>query len=165
MPVQRSVFLTGFMGSGKSTVGALLAERLSLEFVDLDSKIEAILGMPIAEIFEERGEPFFRRAEAAALRETARANPSVVALGGGAFENPDNRKTVRQAGVSVWLDLPWELAWERCENDSSRPLATDRFSFQMLFRKRMEGYRLADHRIDAAGREPDEIVQIILRRI
>ena len=103
-----AIFLTGFMGCGKSTVGKLLAERLGWEFVDLDERIEALAGKSIARIFSEDGEDEFRRLEHETLVEQARlareGSPRAAALGGGAFTFERNRRAISGAGVSIWLD-------------------------------------------------------------
>src|SRR5271169_2079149 len=109
----RAVFLVGFMGSGKNTVGQELARRLSWDFVDLDARIEAREGQTIPEIFRVHGEPAFRSAETNALRDLARslARDSVVALGGGAFVQETNRELLR-AWRSVFLDAPVSELWQ-----------------------------------------------------
>src|SRR5512142_2087422 len=105
------IFLVGFMGSGKSTVGRALAEELGWGFADLDEDIEKREGVPISQIFDTRGETEFRHAETAALRERVRSveggHPCVIALGGGAFLSDENFQMVSNNGVSIWLDCPF----------------------------------------------------------
>jgi shikimate kinase len=159
------IFLVGFMGSGKSTVGPLLAKKLGWEFVDLDAEIEGRFGVPISEIFEREGEPAFRELEHEALHEQVqlvrRGKPRVVALGGGAFVADRNRDALTTAGVSIWLECPSELLWQRVSREAHRPLARDRAAFERLFEQRQASYRPADFCVQAQG-SADEIVAAIL---
>jgi shikimate kinase len=143
------IFLVGFMGSGKSTVGRALAEELGWEFVDLDEHIEKREGTPITEIFETRGETGFRLCETAALRERIRSveggRPCVVALGGGAFLNEENFQMVSNNGVSNWLDCPFATVERRLAGHGHRPLARDPEKLRELFAVRRSGYERADY--------------------
>ncbi len=158
--------LVGFMGCGKSTAGRLLAERLGWAFVDLDDQIEGAAGMTIEQIFTAQGEPRFRQLEQEALRRehslALRGRARVVALGGGAFLNPNNRELLEVGGVSMWLDCPVEILWERVAGCSHRPLARDREQFQRLYLERLPVYGLADFTIPAANGSPEQIVEAIL---
>ena len=116
------IFLVGFMGSGKSTVGPLVAAKLGWEFVDLDQEIEREQGRPIREIFDRQGEPEFRRIETKHLRSLENRASCVVALGGGAFVQEVNRPIVTELGVSVFLDCRLEVIRARCPADGTRPL-------------------------------------------
>ncbi len=161
---RRQIYLVGFMGSGKSTVGRLLARALGWQFIDLDSIIEAGQQMTVREIFESAGEPFFREVEAAALAEISKAEPAVIALGGGTFAQPANVRLIREAGgTAVWLDCPQEELWRRCEQMQNRPLFRDRLSFFQLLEQRLPYYRQAEHRISTGGRLPEEVADEILR--
>ena len=102
------IFLVGFMGSGKSTVGPLVAAKLGWDFIDLDRQIEREQGRPIREIFEHQGEPEFRRIEMNHLRSLKDRAACVVALGGGTFVQEANRPIVTELGVSVFLDCRLE---------------------------------------------------------
>jgi shikimate kinase len=146
------IYLAGFMGSGKSTVGRLLADRLGWDFVDLDEEIEAGQRMSIPDIFETRGEEYFRQIETEAIRHRVhrvRAGcPSVIALGGGAFTREENYDLLEDHGVTVWLDCPLELARKRVENCGNRPLARDPLKFAELYETRKANYARADYRIE-----------------
>jgi shikimate kinase len=161
------IYLVGFMGSGKSTVGRRLAHRLGWDFFDIDDEIEAAERMSISRIFEERGEAEFRRIETAVLRQhigaIERGRPAVLALGGGAFTQPANREMLENNGVTVWLDCPFEMLWRRVGQASHRPLARDPEEFAALYRDRQETYRLADAHIPITGDDPSETVDAILR--
>jgi shikimate kinase len=121
------IYLVGFMGSGKSTVGRELAGRMGWSFFDLDDEIEAAEDMAISEIFATRGEAEFRHIESAMLRWhvgwIGQGRPAVVALGGGVFVAEANRQLVLENGVAVWLDCPWETVERRVSQASHRPLA------------------------------------------
>jgi shikimate kinase len=160
---RKVIYLLGFMGSGKSTVGKLLAGALGWAFIDLDTLIEAGQGLSIKEIFENSGEPFFRQIEHAALTEVAKAEPAVIALGGGTFAQPPNVDLIRESGgTTLWLDCPPEILRVRCEGMEHRPLFRDEQSFSQLFMERVSYYRLADFRISTEGRKPEEVVEQIL---
>ena len=160
---RKVIYLLGFMGSGKSTVGNLLARALGWPLIDLDTVIEAGQGLSIREIFENSGEPFFRQVEHAALAAASQAEPAVIALGGGTFAQPPTWSLIREAGgTTVWLDCPPELLRARCEGMEHRPLFRDEQAFTQLFAERLPYYRLADFRISTEGRKPEEVVEQIL---
>jgi shikimate kinase len=153
----RRVFLIGFMGAGKTSVGRALAQRLGWSFQDLDDVIESRQGISIAQIFADSGEVEFRRIETAALRGLLQQEPAerdagtVMALGGGAFAQPENRKALSSAGGAiVLLEAPIEEMRRRCagEADSrARPLAADPERFAELYRARRSVYELAPLRV------------------
>ena len=159
-------YLAGFMGSGKSTVGSLLAAALGWPFVDLDNEIERRERTTISEVFAEQGEAGFRRAEREALLEQAAlirdGSRRVVALGGGTYAFPRNRDTMRETGLALWLDADADTLWERVRETTHRPLARDRAEFESLHESRRELYSLADEHIDASEL-PSQIVDRILR--
>lgn len=115
------VVLVGVPGSGKSTVGRALAERLGVGFRDTDADVEATAGIPIADIFVERGEPEFRRLEAAAVAAALAEHPGVLALGGGAVMDPATRERLRGHAV-VWLRVGLAAAAHRAGLSTARPL-------------------------------------------
>lgn len=148
------IYLTGFMGSGKTTVARLLAERLGWDFIDVDATIEARERATVAEIFETRGEAEFRRIESETIKTLARTVergvPFVVALGGGAFVQPDNCRVLKNCGISIWLDCPFETIERRIAGDAAmRPLARDRVAMRRLYDERREGYSQASYTVDA----------------
>jgi shikimate kinase len=161
---RKLIYLIGFMGAGKSSVGAILAEQMGWPFVDLDTVIEAGQGATIRQIFEQAGEPFFRQIEHAALVEVIKKEPAVIALGGGTFVQKPNFDLVRQTrGATIWLDCPIEELWQRCSTMDNRPLFRDRESFVKLYEQRLPYYLQAEFRVQTGGRSPEEIVQDILR--
>ena len=160
--MDRRIVIVGFMGCGKTTVAAALAERLGCAMVDLDSFITDREGRSPAEIIAQDSESSFREIETQALRVVLEENVArVIALGGGAWMIEANRELVAQHDcLSVWLDAPFELCWERITASGAvRPLAPDRESAQMLYESRQASYELAQLRIDAsAGKGLAEIL-------
>jgi len=160
------VYLVGFMGSGKSTIGRALAHRLGWSFFDLDDEIEAAEKLTIAELFDSRGEAEFRRIEADLLRAHVkwieRGRPAVVALGGGAFLDPGNRELVTANGIAIWLDCPFETVQHRVARATHRPLARDPEKFTALYHGRRETYALADIHIPIESDDPAIMVEAIL---
>lgn len=151
------------MGSGKSTVGAVLAQGLGWPFIDLDTTIEAGQGATIRDIFENAGEPFFREIERAALTEISKTEPAVIALGGGTFVQPANFGLIRESGgATIWLDCPLEELRKRCQGMSNRPLFRDAASFEQLFRERLPFYRTAEYHVSTEGRGPADVAEQIL---
>jgi shikimate kinase len=153
------IYLVGFMGSGKTTVGRILADRLGWEFVDLDAEIEAEQKTSIAEIFDQCGEEHFREIETAAIRKRVHrvraGQPMVIALGGGAFLREENYDLLEDHGVTVWLDCPLELVRKRVESGPDRPLARDPEAFDRLYAARRAGYARADYRIEVCSDDPE----------
>lgn len=117
-----NVFLTGFMGAGKSTVGRLLAELLQRPFVDLDEVLIRRQGRPIATIFAAEGEDYFRSCETAVLHELPELPPAVYATGGGIVLREENRLVMRRLGCIVYLKCAWPILQERLLKSSGRPL-------------------------------------------
>jgi len=161
------LYLVGFMGSGKSEVGRLLAHELGWSFADTDEDIETSQGVSIAEIFDTRGEQEFRRIEQEALRKRLRevesGKPIVLALGGGAFVDPANQRMLVERGVTVWLDCPFPRISSRLEGQTHRPLARDPATFQRLYHDRRDTYSKAEYRIEADTDDPAAITAEILK--
>jgi shikimate kinase len=158
----RAVFLVGFMGAGKTSVGSSLARRLGWSFEDLDDRIQSRAGRSVPEIFRDLGEAEFRRLEDAALRELLAelgAGPRVVALGGGAFAQPENVALLGSAGVHmIFLDAPAAELFRRCEQEQrERPLLRDAEQFRELYEQRRSSYLKASCRIDTACKSIDEV--------
>lgn len=159
------IYLTGFMGSGKTTVARVLADRLGWDFIDLDDEIENAENATIAEIFEVRGEPEFRRIETETIRRVMRkidrGMASVIALGGGSFVQPDNAALLAHHGISIWLDCSLETIEQRIVDAESRPLARDPDAFRQLYEERRAAYSRAHYRVDADC-DPERAVDTIL---
>jgi shikimate kinase / 3-dehydroquinate synthase len=150
--LDRHVALAGFMGSGKTTVGRLLAERLGRQFIDLDAEIERRAAVTVAQLFSTRGEADFRQLEADLVHEILnRAELSVVALGGGAVISASTRSELRDRAFTVYLEVDPEVAWDRV-GGAHRPLAQDVGAFHALHRDRQPLYEeVADGRAHDVG--------------
>jgi shikimate kinase len=156
MKMAQTVVITGFMGCGKSKIARALARSLELTMVDLDDSITARTGRTPAELINEDGERAFRRIESDALREVLRARAAgVIALGGGAWIEAENRELINQYScASVWLDVPFEVCWSRIESaGEDRPLGKTRSEAQALFQRRRPVYALATFHIPVQGHE------------
>jgi shikimate kinase len=157
------IYLLGFMGSGKSTVGELLARQLGWRFIDLDNTIEAGQGASIRQIFEQVGEPFFREIERAALIEVSKAGPAVIALGGGTWVQKANLEFIQgTGGATIWLDCGLEELRKRCAGINNRPLFRDAAAFAQLWEERLPYYQLAEFRVPTDGYAPEGVVEQIL---
>lgn len=167
IPIHRLVFLLGFMGSGKTSVGRLLAGRLGWGFADLDGEIERRQGRTINQIFTEQGEPYFRRVEREVLEELlvrGQQESLVVALGGGTFAQLANVELLHATGgLTFWLDCPVEELQRRCRGLAHRPLFRDTASFHLLYQQRLPFYQQADFRINADRSDPAQVVEEILQ--
>lgn len=164
-----NIFLVGLMGAGKSTVGRLLARRLSKRFVDTDHEIEKRNGVTIPVIFEIEGEDGFRRREQEVLTDLAQEQGLVLSTGGGIVLRPENREALRNHGFVVYLNARPELLAERTKHDRSRPLLNveDPLSrLRQLYAVRDPLYREVAHAIVETGRgAPQQVVQAILAEI
>jgi shikimate kinase len=153
----RPLALVGFMGSGKSVVGAIVAQRAGAPFRDLDLLIENEAGMPIAKIFSSGGEAAFRALETRLL--PAALEPGyIVALGGGSLIDDSNWNVVSRAAMTVYLEVPFVTMWERIRRLTGRPLASGRSreEVEALFEKRRTRYEQAMHRV--SGDRPPAVV-------
>jgi shikimate kinase len=162
-----NIFLIGFMASGKSTIGPLLAARLDRPFIDIDPLIEAKTRRTIAELIAHEGEDRFRQIETETLRETVQGEIAVIAPGGGAITRAENRELMSNCGIIVWLDTPFELCWLRIQRDRIvRPLAPDEESARARYDQRLPIYRHNSIRIETReDHSPDQIVEEIIRII
>ena len=148
-----TVFLCGFMGCGKSTVGKLAAKKLGCGFCDTDDLIVEDQKMSIPEIFAEKGEPYFREVEANIVKSVC-GKKAVVACGGGAMLNPDIAKAASESGVVVYLDVDFETCYERICNDKNRPIAASSTKEELEERfntRRVLYLKYSDIQIDCSG--------------
>jgi len=165
-PGPEQIYLVGFMGAGKTTVGGELAALLGRQFVDLDEAICRKLGRTIPEVFRDEGEPYFRRVEREILISLTALPGLVVATGGGTYVAEENRVLVEAAGWSVWLQVSLVEAMRRSEGGAGRPLWGGRGEIEALYRHRQEFYRCARLRVDTEGvpvaRVAGEILECLL---
>jgi shikimate kinase len=163
------ICLTGFMGSGKTTVGTCLAEILGWRFVDLDREIVDREGKPIAEIFQNQGETYFRTIEAEVLDQvfSQRPAPCVIALGGGTYIQPANRDLLCRYGArTIYLEADFALLLDRCgAEQGTRPLMQDIEQFRRLHDERGPIYRSAELIVEIANRTPQEIALEIANEV
>lgn len=160
------VILVGMMGSGKSAVGPILAERLGRPFLDSDEQVESRTGRTVREIFEADGEAAYRRLESAALREAVEGpEPVVVAAAGGTVLDPANRELMRSGGTVVWLYADPAILAGRVTPGDHRPLLGDdpAGNLRRLHEERLPLYReVADHVVDIGDRPADEVAEQVL---
>lgn len=151
------------MGSGKSLVGSLVAERAGAEFIDLDRAVEQVAGMPIPEIFAAGGEAAFRRLEREVLPAVLRPG-AVVALGGGVVIDEDNWALISRRAITVYLEASFPALWERVRGDLGRPLVANRTTgeVEQLYETRRRRYEAAANRVDGM-REPAVVADEVLK--
>ena len=155
------IVLVGFMGAGKTTVGRHLAALLGWEFVDLDDRIVARVGRPVAAIFRDPGEPAFREAEREAAIELAGRRCVVIAAGGGAFIAPGTRAALSRDAVTVWLRCALPALSARIADDGRRPRAGSRETIAALLPEREPFSRLADLVVDTTSVAPPDAAREI----
>jgi shikimate kinase len=164
MAVER-VYLVGFMGAGKTSVGRALAAQLGWSFIDLDTEIERSQKMPVRDIFSKSGEAHFRQLEREHLKHLSERPRVVIALGGGASVDPENRLVMDSTGTSVWLNVPFATAARRVSMDGTRPLFKDPEHAERLYESRLPIYKLARIHVLADNRPPAEIAGEVAMRL
>lgn len=148
-----TVFLCGFMGCGKTTVGRIAAKKLGYGFCDSDELIVEREGMSIPEIFAEKGEPYFRQVEAEIIKSLCGKN-TIVACGGGAMLNPDTAAAAAKAGAVIFIDLDFEVCYERISGDENRPIvmSSTKEELEERFNSRHDVYmKHSTMQIDGSG--------------
>lgn len=158
------IYLIGFMGCGKTSVGWRLAKKLGWQFIDLDEEIEHSQGRPVAEIFRADGEERFRQLERDCLKHvvsSAGAEKSVIALGGGTFLDPENRSVAENTGLTVWLKVSFPTASARVKIDGTRPKFSSKEQAESLFQSREPYYALAKMHISTDQGTPETVADEI----
>jgi len=162
----RKIWLVGFMGSGKTTIGRIVSRRLGLPFFDLDAEIEAASSMPVRAIFETEGEAEFRRRERAYVEGSLAIPEGVFAAGGGTFAAEGNRRAILRQGISVFLDVPFEVLASRVPARADRPLFEGAEQARRLLEERLPFYRMAGLSVPLTGGEtPEDSAEELLRRL
>ena len=162
----KNIVLTGFMGTGKTTVGRLVATELRHEFVDMDTLIEQREGRPISQIFAQQGEAYFRQLEANLCRELAEQEGLVIATGGGTLVPEANLWVMEQSGLVICLDCEPAILWQRIGQSEDRPMlaAQDESRFnrlEELLIQRPPAYERIKHHLDVTHLTPEEAAQRI----
>ena len=165
MKSKENIVFLGMMGSGKTSIGSLVAKKLNLDFIDIDKEIEKELGLSIKKIFLNKGEDYFRKFEEKITIKKLRLKPTVISLGGGAFLNSNIRKEVLKNHLSFWLNWDHEILINRIKNSKQRPLAINSTNNQLidLIKKRSTIYSKALYEIKCDNLFKDEIVEKILK--
>ena len=160
----QNIVLIGFMGTGKTTIGRLLAKKTGMPLVDMDTLIEERAGKTINKIFADEGEPHFRNLEREMAKELASQENQVISTGGGIVLNPDNIAAFEQTGLTVCLIASPETVLERVKHDTTRPLLAGDKEAQIiqLLETRKPLYEAVDHQIDTNRLEPEAIADVII---
>lgn len=162
-----NIFLCGFMGCGKTTIGKLISEKSEYKFIDLDEYISEEVGLTIAEIFDKYSEEYFRNSETDALKKLSLTDNTVISLGGGAILNPVNADIIKKSGKVIFIDIDEKTAFKRLENDTSRPLLNtpDKFDkIRELLKERRPIYgKYSD--ITVNGDEKPEFIAEYIKKV
>lgn len=161
----KNIYLVGFMATGKTSVGKELANRLNMEFFDLDDLIEQRENMAIVDIFKQKGEPYFRKAEKEAVKDISLKKDLVVGCGGGAIVDEENLATLKRSGLIICLKTEVDVILERSKGTVQRPLLNvenPRERISELLKKREPFYNQADYVIDTTDLEIKEVVDKVL---
>ena len=165
MKSKKNLIFLGMMGSGKSSIGSLIAKKLQLNFIDIDNVIENELGLSIKKIFEIKGENYFRKFEKKTTLKKLKSSSTVISLGGGAFSNKEIRKEVIANHISFWLNWSNDILLNRIKNSKKRPLAFNSSENEIidLIKKRSNIYSKALYKIECDNLTKKEIVKEILK--
>ena len=164
MNLNKNIVLVGMMGSGKSTIGYILSKSTNLNFVDVDKVIEKKIGLKIVDIFEKKGEVYFRNLEEKITLNLLKEEEKILSLGGGAFLNNNIRKEVIESSLSFWLNWKSSTLIKRIYKNKKRPLAFDlsKNDLRKLITKRSKIYSEANYRINCESLSKSMIVKKII---
>ena len=167
MKSKENLVFLGMMGSGKTSIGSLVAKKLKLNFIDIDKKIEKELGLTISKIFEVKGEDYFRELEEKVTLKVLKTNSIVVSLGGGAFINKVIRKEILKNHISFWLNWDSKTLLNRIKNSKKRPLAINSTENELidLIKKRSNIYSKALYEIKCDELSKNEIIKKVLQKL
>ena len=164
MKLKENLVFLGMMGSGKTSIGSMISEKLKLDFIDIDKEIENELGLSIKKIFEMKGENYFRKFEEKITLQKLKLNSVVISLGGGAFTNKNIKKEVMKNHLSFWLNWSDKILLNRIKNSRKRPLAFNATDNELidLIKKRSNIYSKALYEIKCDNLSKNEIIKKIL---
>ncbi|MCD6229005.1 MAG: shikimate kinase [Candidatus Omnitrophica bacterium] len=163
--MDKNVYIVGFMGTGKTTVGKLLAKRLNRKFIEMDEEIEKRENKKIVDIFSSYGESYFRKVEKEVLKEIAGRNNLVVSCGGGIVIDRENLQILKTTGIPICLEASVEVIYERTKNYTHRPLlnvADPKKKIEELLVYRAPFYQQISLRVDTSGLNPSQVVDKIM---
>jgi shikimate kinase/shikimate kinase/3-dehydroquinate synthase len=165
MKLKESLVFLGMMGSGKSSIGLIVSKKLNIDFIDVDQEIEKKLGMTIAEVFETKGEKYFREIEESTTIKILRNNKMIISIGGGAFLNNKIKKEILENHISFWLNWDIKTLINRIKNSKKRPVAFNASKNELieLIKKRSIVYSKALYKIECENLTKNEISQNILK--
>ena len=165
MKSKKNIVLIGMMGSGKSSIGKILSKKLSLNFIDIDKKIEESEKLTVSEIFKKNGEKYFRKIEEKISLKSLRSENSIISLGGGGFINNSIRKQCSKSCSTIWLNWKMETLMQRINKSKKRPLAMKLNSFEMkkLMNERAKIYNLSNYKINCDKLNRIQIVNKIIK--
>ena len=162
---KKNIVLIGMMAAGKTTIGSKLAKKLNYNFFDVDFEIEKLENNKIINIFENKGESYFRKVEERLSLNFVEKNNCVISLGGGAFINENIRKKIQKNSHSFWLNWKIRTILDRISKNKNRPIALNLSNkdFADLYKKRVKFYKLSDFRVNCEKKNKNEIIKIILK--
>ena len=161
----KNIYIVGFMGTGKTVIGKILAQKLGKDFIETDEKIESRQGKKIVDIFSQNGEEYFRALEKEIIRKLSSQKDLVISCGGGLICNRENLELLKSTGLVFCLRASAETIHERTKKDKNRPLLNVNNSLDKiknLLQERTSCYAQAHYAIDTEGISPDEIVRKII---
>ena len=159
------IVLVGMMGAGKSTIGRFLSRVIKFNFVDTDKEIEKLENKTISAIFNDYGEKYFREKEKELIKSLSACQNTILALGGGTFENEETRKLLKKNGIVIYLKATPQTLFKRIHTEIHRPLLHKNFSVDtiaFILKKRIANYEKAHYIVDTNNKTPKEIVRKIL---
>ena len=164
MESNKNLVFLGMMGSGKTTLGKIVSRKLNIQFIDIDREIEVQEGMKISDIFEKKGEPFFRKLEEKISLQNLKKTKSIISLGGGAFINKKIRNEVLKNHISIWLKWNNKNLINRIKNSKKRPIAIqlDDRDLDNLINKKSKVYSKAKYQIKCDKLTKLEIIKRII---
>ncbi len=166
MEIKKNIVLLGMMGSGKSTIGGLMAKKLNVALIDVDKKIEKMQNKKISQIFEQQGEAHFRKLEFEVTKQSLNDNNKIISIGGGAFMNKELRKIIKQKSSTFWLHWNAHTLIRRIKSNDKRPVVKNmkHTDIKKLISERNKVYNFSDYKIVCENLNKVEIVDKIIQK-